>query len=582
MIVRELEKLFTRLNTRKAPVADADKVSVAGLKKTEPSTLSYSRKHRGQWFRPEYDFRTIQIAQQADGILLRTIKKKADRILLSGYEFVSPNEEALDYIKRRIRQMDMVSNKPFKLLVRQTAEDLIRQNNCMWAKVRSSDSSSGRVRTDLAGNELEPVASYYVLPFETLEFKTKLSGEFKKIRQVLNSSGDIREFRPVDVVHFYTDMKPGYVVGTPELLPALDDIALLRRIEDNVEDLIETNLFPVFHYRIGTDDRPEVVGPSGKTESQVIREKLEYMPPGSIYVSDHRHEITALGSEGKALVIDQYLEYFKKRAIASAGATEVDLGMDGGSSRSTANTLSKSMTMDVEAVQRLLEIFINFYVISELLLEGGFDPLDPADEVTIRFGVIDHEARIALENNQIQLFTNNVRTLTQVRHELGDPPMSEEDYDDTFFKLFAEPLALAKAMSAGSAAGETLAETATSNVSPEAVNKEKQFAKQQEAAKAKAKAAQAKRPSSGSRTSSAKARPRNQHGTRSAPKLNRDTISLKILDEVVNISLDFKPDETKLAEWERIVQDRYLLVKDVGVSLETVASSLLYRLEDER
>lgn len=590
MIAHELDKLFTKLAAKKTmrlPVTDAAKeVKLAGLKKTEPNTLAYSRNHRGQWFKPEYDFQTLQIAQHTDGILLRTIKKKADRILLSGYEFVGHDEASVDYVKKRIKQMELVSNKPFLLLIRQTAEDLARQNNCMWAKVRASESSSGNVRKDLTGTELEPVAAYYPLPFDTLEFKTKLSGELKKVRQVL-TNGEVREFAPRDVIHFYTDLKPGFVVGTPELLPALEDIALLRRIEENVEELIDTNLFPVYHYRIGTDERPEVYTEAGKTESQIVREKLEYMPPGSIYVSDHRHEITALGSEGKALVIDGYLEYFKKRAIASAGGTEVDLGIGGGANRSTANTLSKSMTMDVEALQRIMEEFINFYVIGEILLEGDFDPLDPDQEVRIKFGVIDHEQRLALDNNQNQMFLAGIRTLTEVRKAIGDPPMKEEDLDDTYQKLYGEPLTLAKSMSPGSAAGETLAETPSSNVTPEAVNKEKQFAEKQarEAAKAKAKQAAGRKPAGraggAKKASAAKARPRNQSGTRSSPKLNRDTIYLTVGDEVATISIDFQPTEERIINWKRSVEQRYQMVKDSGIKLSTVASSMIHRLSND-
>ena len=52
-------------------------------------------------------------------------------------------------------------------------------------------------------------------------------------------SGDEKFFQPDEGIHFYDNRKPGVAMGTPEIVPVLDDIALLRRIEENVEDLLE-------------------------------------------------------------------------------------------------------------------------------------------------------------------------------------------------------------------------------------------------------------------------------------------------------------------------------------------------------
>ena len=66
------------------------------------------------------------------------------------------------------------------------------------------------------------------------------------------------------MIHIYMHKKPGFAMGTPEAAPVLDDIALLRRIEENVEELIESNLFPLFHYSVGSDEFPERYGPDGR------------------------------------------------------------------------------------------------------------------------------------------------------------------------------------------------------------------------------------------------------------------------------------------------------------------------------
>ena len=565
-----LEK-FSAKDTSKSP---SDPLKV---KKVRDRTFSYTHRHRGHWFRPEYDLDEIQIAQDADSYLLRAVKKKVDRFFLAGYEFVGENETTLEYIKTRVCEMEMATNKPFALLMKESGRDLIRFSNCMWIKTRDDKRSSGRIRKDIRKVELQPVAAYHIIPFETLHFKTRSNGEIKKVMQRL-PSGETKEFFPSDVVHFYTNRNPGFSVGTPELLPALDDIALLRRIEENVEELIETNLFPVFHYKIGNDEYPERYGPDGRKESEIVRDKIEYMPSGGVYVSDHRHEVQAIGSESKALRIDFYLTYFKQRVFAAIGVSGVDMGEGGTANRSTASTMSKAAMMDVESLQQLMKTFIEFYVINELLLEGGYNPLDENDKVYVKFGIVDKEERIALENNQIQMFSNKMVTQTEARKNLGLPPLKPEQREDMYYQLYEEPLAMVKGMSAGSAAGETLAGTESSNVTPQAIKKEQTFAKQMEKQK---KAGQPQgRPATKSgpgNASASKSRPSNQSGTRSAPKLNKD-ISLTAGDSSIIISISDNVSDAAIDSWKALVVNRYDELARHGVSFDTVVDNLLPRL----
>lgn len=581
----DLKLVEIALASLKATDAAPQQVSASQVQKVRNRTVSYTHRHRGQWFRPEYDFDEIQIAHDVSSYLLRAIKKKVDRFFLAGYEFVSVNQDALAYIKMRVAEMEMATNKPFALLLKETARDLIRFNNCAWVKSRDKNKSSGSVRKDIRRVELEPVAGYHIMAFETLLFKTRSNGDLKKVMQSL-PDGSRKEFVPADIVHFYSNRNPGFSVGTPELLPALDDIALLRRIEENVEELIETNLFPVFHYKVGSDEFPERFGPDGRKETEIVKQTIEYMPSGGVYVSDHRHEIQAIGSESKALRIDFYLTYFKSRVFSAIGVSGVDMGEGASANRSTASTMSKAMMMDVEAIQVLLKTFIDFNVINELLLEGGYNPLDEEDRVHIKFGIIDKEERMAFENQQVQLFANNLQTQTESRKRLGYRPFDDEDQADTHHKLYAEPLVLAKGMAPGSAAGEVLTGVSTSNIEAKSINKEKAFAK--EAAKTSAAGGAQGRPSSGSnsaaqKTSSAKARPSNQSGTRSSAKLNRD-IDLTANREAFRISVDQDISAACIDEWKLFVVNRYEDLAHSGVSFGTLVENLvprLYRMHEE-
>lgn len=574
-----IDRLIGSITTQPKPFQDAQSLSPPLPLRVENRGISYTARHRGVWFKPEYDFEEISIAQDTDSFLARAILKKVNKVTVAGYEIVGRNKEAVDYIKKRLAEIAYSTNVPFEQLIWSTFYDLFRFSNCMWVKVRNEEASSGEPITLSNDQVLKPIAGYFILPFETLEFKTKVNGELKKVLQRADQRE--KEWAPKDVIHFYTNRKPGFLVGTPEILPALDDIALLRRIEENVEDLIETNLFPMFHYKVGTDEFPSRVGPDGVKEEDAVRRVIQYMPASGVYISDHRHEITAVGSEGRALRIDFYLTYFKNRVLAGIGASAVDMGEGGSANRSTASTMSKAMLIDVEAMTKIVKSFLEFYVITELLIEGGYNPLDPNDMVYFKFGTIDKDERRADENQQIQLFHGNLRTIDEVRASLGDEPwINEEHLDRSHYKMFEEPLALIQAMQPGSAASDTLAKHPASNITPEAVNKEKQYAEKtlnkQLAAKKAGRPNSSSKSKSASRASANKARPSNQHGKRAAPKTNRDILlSYSGQDAIVTCNFDVDPD--KVSAWKQTVFDQF---NNLGgrVSLSTIASTTLWRL----
>ena len=173
----------TSLKDRNPPLGAP--ISGIGVKKITGRAMPYSIRHRGQWFVPEYieNIKEIQVAQDTDAYLFKAIQKKVYGFLLAGYEITGENKEIVDYTKRRLAEIESVSGKPFDLLLIHTAHDLFRYSNCMWVKVRNRDASTGKPRISPTKQKLDPVAGYFILPFETLQFKTTVSGEIKKVLQ---------------------------------------------------------------------------------------------------------------------------------------------------------------------------------------------------------------------------------------------------------------------------------------------------------------------------------------------------------------------------------------------------------------
>ena len=570
-----------------------------GMKKINGRGMSYTERFRDQWVKPEYDLEEIQIAQDTDSYIFKSIQLKSNRFALAGWEFTSLNEERLSYVKGRIREIEAVSGVPFDMLIFQTARDLIRFSNCIWVKVRNKRASSGKARVSPTGKDLEPVAGYFMLPFETLQFKYKMNGELQKVKQVM-PSGKSREFAPEDIIHFVTNQNPGFAMGTPELGPVLEDVSLLRRIEELVQDLLETSIFPVWQWAIGSDNLPERVGPDGMKETDIVKKTIEYMPAGGIFVTDHRHKINAIGAEGRALRIESYLEYFKKRVFSGLGVSSVDMGEGDTANRATAQTLSKTAIQHVEALHLYVKLFIDKFVINELLLEGNFgdNVFDDENIVELKFGTVDKEENTKLENQVIQLFLNKLITENEARKRLRLNPLDEEQRENGYFKLYEEPLAMMKV--AMPSTDLALSQAPNSAISPEGINKNEQ----QEKAKMQSK--QSSSASAGAqKASAAQSRPSNQHGTRTSPKfdgnLELDTenlIDLQLLDKsfadgvnsVSDISLS-KIDNKKLEglRGECVIKLEELLAlsrKKIdefqleGLGPETIIKSLSWRYDN--
>lgn len=503
---------------------------------------------RSYWIKPEYDFGEISIAYDVEGYFRQAIQKKVNKIISAGNSFVSQNKDALRWVEKRVKELSIATDKPWNILIAEIFTDMFKYYNCMLIKVRNSDFGSGE-ELKFGKVKKQTIAGYYLLRLDRCEFKINKNGTLKTILQKGTSSADNIEFSAKDIVHFYSNKRAGFLMGTPEVVPILDDMRLLRRLEENVVDLIETNLFPVFHYKIGSDKFPERMTEGGVTESEKISSKIKYMASSGFIVSDHRHEVTAVGSESKALRIDYYLEYFRGRVLTGLAVSPIDLGMGDTANRSTASSMSKAMLADVEAMALQVKYFIDHFIIAELLEEGGFDSFDPENRVEIRFGTIDKEERRADENQVVQNFSNNIITLDEARSQLQLEPYTDKHYERSHMNMFQIPVIEAEA-SAQAEAGVAIA---------------------------KVRGVQ----SSSNKSVANKTKPSNQHGTRSGPKTRKDMLAVEILGKIISITCDFEIEPDKVEDWKDYVINMYNYYNGT-FSIESIANTTLWRLNGSR
>jgi len=425
------------------------------------SNTSGSR--RSSFQLPEYDLAEIGRVEDVESFARQSFDKKVALMFKEGWDLTGKNPKTIRYIKSRLAQISQASDFPIDGLLRNVGSSLIRKSNCFLVKVRNIDASGGKVRS-IPGKPtpLLPVAAYFVMPSETMEYKVS-GNRVSRWRQRM-PDGSYKEYDLKNIVHFYMDKKEGLVFGTPTIVPVLDDIRALRKIEENVELLVYQHLFPLFHYKVGTPDAPAGMTEAGEREIDVIRQEIQYMPSEGGIVTSERHDISNIGSEGRALRAEGYLEYFKKRVISGLGISAVDLGEGSTSNRSTADNMSRNLIDSVKNVQQVMESFVNQYLINELLLESTFgdEVLDDENIVKLKFKEIDIDAQIKKETHMADQFSKDMITHDEGRRRIGYEPLiiptpeeieNEQDLAENFpewhktrWKMFEMPKLLIQAL----------------------------------------------------------------------------------------------------------------------------------------
>lgn len=433
---------------------------ISSVRSKAMSFIQTFARGRGNFVAGEYDLSEIGKVEDTDGFVRQSFKKKEGLMFKEGYGYSGANKKTARYISIRMSQIARASNIPVLDLLKRTARSLIRTSNAFLIKVRDPAKSGGRPRVTPDGKQLDPVAAYFPAAPETMRVDVdQETGKIRRWKQIL-PDGRFREHSPDNVVHFHIDRREGFLFGVPVMVPVIDDIRALRQLEENIELLLYQYLFPLFHYKVGTENAPAGYTEGNISEIDAVKREIELMPSEGMIVTPERHEINAIGAEGRSIRAESYLEHFKKRVFAGLGVSQVDMGDGDTTNRATAQTLSRALIDAVKDIQDSLEAQWDHEIISELLLESTFgdDVLEKDNMVHLSFNEIDIQNKMEQEEHAIKLFEGNAITHDELRSMLHrEPILIPEDPQDQdlskfpewaqlHWKLFEEPLNLIRAV----------------------------------------------------------------------------------------------------------------------------------------
>lgn len=396
----------------------------------------FSREAQGP---TDFDLTEITNAYDRESLVRQAIDRYVELIFKAGWDLVSKNQAAVDYVRTRLRWMAEVTQIPTEQLLIEIAEDVVLYSNAIILKARAKDPSAlppGIPIQGLGGKE--PIAGYFPADVTTFKLVRDKNGVVKRWEQEVEGQDKTVKFQPSEVIHIYYKRKKGKAWGTPFLVPVLDDIRALRQAEEHVLRLIYRNLFPFYHYQVGI---PEQGFEGTDEEVREVQQAIENMDLEAGIVTTERHTIKAIAANQ---IIDAmpYLRYFWERVVMGLGVPETLLGKSSTSNRATADQLSVEMRDRIKAIQKVLATFIDQFIIDELLMEGGFDPvLNPDDDVSFVFREIDTDGLIKMQNHAVLMFQSNAITEDEMRQMIGRDPIT--DRSKMFINLITIPTARA-------------------------------------------------------------------------------------------------------------------------------------------
>lgn len=422
---------------------------------------------------PSFELTELQDAYNKDAYIRQGVDKYVDQIFKEGYQFYGTDTNVVDYLKMRLAFIAEATSTPTSQFLMDIAEDVVKYANCMVVKARSNDPNAFPQGVNVQGlYGKDPVAGYFCANATVTKCKRDDYGTVTEWQQETDKGK--QTFSPEDVVHFYYKREKGNAYGTSFLVPVIPDVKALRRAEENILKMMYRNVYPFYHIKVGTE---EATGTSKEVED--IQNEAQDMDVESMLVTTERVEIKPIASD-KVIDAEPYLKYMESRVFSGLGIPEIMFGRGNTANRSTGDNMTSEMADRIRAVQRVIETFFNEFIIKELLMEGGYDPvLNPDQKVEFKFNDNDVDVEIKKQVHAIYKYEHSAITEDEMREEIGMDPIPDADREKMFVELVTRETLRVQAELDAQTAQASGSENGTPETNNKAKNKGGQSSKKQ-------------------------------------------------------------------------------------------------------
>lgn len=411
-----------------------------------------------------YDFSETYRVLDTESFVSSTFRKKRTLILKDGFQFITENNRDAEYLKRRLEEFHYVTDLSFKNFLEQLLMSFVNNHNAFILPIRKEASSTGNVRK-VMGKTIQPIAGFYVIPETKMELVEDDYGQVIGYKYHL-TKGTFKYYKPDEIIHLKTEVKPGYNVGTPPLESLIDDIIALRQIEESLERLIYKLSVPIIHAKVGTEAKPAGIDRlTGEKEVDQLNRALLHLEDAGGITTSERVEFKMLGAESQALRLSGYLEYFKNRVLVGLSISDLDLGVANSTSSGSAVVVTKALQQNVEMYQRQLEDFISDVIFPMILLESDEYKtrlyLEDSEKILFRVVASNIEDKIKIESHYMNEFNAGLMTMDEYRAKTGKRVLTEKEKKEIYD--FKNPPKEATTTSSTSSSNTTKSVTAPAN-----------------------------------------------------------------------------------------------------------------------
>lgn len=375
-------------------------------------------------------------AYAVDGFIRNCVDRHAELFK----DFVLQGEqEPTAYVQKRLTLMSLRTGEHWKTTISRYIHEYFKHGNPFLLKIRSGDVEPAA--RPLFKARPYSLAAFFVVSPEKLEihYKNKkfigwmVKGKENTGVTLFTGSQSTNKdkalittrlpqdtkgvlFPGMDVIHTAYKKPSDSHYGIGLVFASMEDIGLLRNMEQTVSVMVKKNSIPILWHRV---TRP--VNPAGGIQTDInnaVRMHQSSAPDGVI-VTPGTHELKMLGSESHAMRNEGYLKYFAYRSFAGMGMSPFLMGFEAasmGAVDAAIEILMQRIRFCQEELSRDLEMFL----INEILWEGGFDPFtNEAHQVKLLVKDIDEARLIKLRTHFADLYTKNVITFDEFRNTTG-------------------------------------------------------------------------------------------------------------------------------------------------------------------
>ena len=471
---------------------------------------------------PPFSVNDIDTAVCLDSLVGRAIAKYIQLIFKEGFTLEGKNQRNVDYIRQRFSIFENIAAGGLEWMLRNIASDIVKYGNCIMVKSRfrkeKMPAANRMHNTHLSVGGVKgitgpfPVSGYWYQEFS--QISAKLDGKKGATVSYQQKSQEKKAtvWPAKDVVHFTFDQPAKSIWGRSFVIPVIDDVKLLRSMENHASDLFYRYLNPLLHATIGKND-PITNHRAMRGEVAKLSNLINTQPPQATLVTDGRVELKSVVGSGESIPAIDYLKYFTLRILMGLGVSPVIMGEGDTANRGTADSLVSQMRDNIQTFQEVIAQQFTTFVINELLMEAGINVLRESEKVTLKFNEIDTDLLIKKRNEITQRWITNTITLPEARREMGMDALAKSEESELYVNKIEIPTIKAQ--------GDVQMAVAKIGAAVQ---------------QAKAASSAKKSATSGAKKSNAnKNKPANQHKTRNGPKKSTESDSTELRHQIASM-----------------------------------------------